>query len=73
MDKLNNLKIDPLEGQLILGKYLLIKKLGEGLFGKIYKAEYENKNYAIKIEKKKKGYSLLKTEAEIMQLIQGSK
>ncbi len=73
MDKLNNLKIDPLEGQLILGKYLLIKKLGEGSFGKIYKAEYKNKNYAIKIKKKKKGFSLLKTEAEIMELIQGSK
>ena len=73
MDKLNNLKIDPLEGQLILGKYLLIKKLGEGAFGNIYKAECDNQNYAIKIEKKRKGCSLLKTEAEIMQLIQGSK
>jgi predicted Ser/Thr protein kinase len=73
MDKINKIKLELLPGQLILEKYLLIKKIGEGAFGKIYKAECDNQNYAIKIEKKRKGCSLLKTEAEIMQLIQGSK
>ena len=46
MDDINN---DPLLGEVIMGKYLIIRKLGEGSFGKIYKGEYDNKNYALKI------------------------
>ena len=46
MDDINN---DPLLGEVIMGKYLIIRKLGEGSFGKIYKGEYDNKNYALKL------------------------
>jgi serine/threonine protein kinase len=70
---MENTKNDPLLGKTILGKYLIIKKIGEGSFGKIYKAESDNQYYALKVEKKRKGHSLLKKEAETMKLIQGSK
>ena len=39
---MENTKNDPLLGKTILGKYLIIKKIGEGSFGKIYKAESDN-------------------------------
>ena len=67
MDDINN---DPLLGEVIMGKYLIIRKLGEGSFGKIYKGEYDNKNYALKIEKKRNGYCLLKPESETLKVIQ---
>ena len=70
---MENLNKDPLLGKIILGKYLIIRKIGEGSFGKIYKAESDNQYYALKVEKTKKGHSLLKNEAETMKLLQGSK
>ena len=70
---MENSNKDPLLGKIILGKYLIIRKIGEGSFGKIYKAESDNQYYALKVEKIKKGHSLLKNEAETMKLLQGSK
>jgi predicted Ser/Thr protein kinase len=70
---MENSNKDPLLGKIILGKYLIIRKIGEGSFGKIYKAESDNQYYALKVEKTKKGHSLLKNEAETMKLLQGSK
>ena len=57
----------------LLKKYKTIKKLGEGSFGKIYKAEYNNDYYALKFENRKKGQSLLETEAKIMSYLKGRK
>ena len=34
---------DQLIGKVLLGKYLILRKLGEGSFGRIYKVEYEKK------------------------------
>jgi len=34
-----------------LGKYILGKKIGRGSFSKVYKAFYENKEYAVKLIK----------------------
>ena len=64
---------DQLIGKVLLGKYLIIRKLGEGSFGRIYKVEYEKKNYALKIEKLRKRHSLLQSEYKIMKILQGSK
>lgn len=52
---------------IISNKYRLIKTIGEGSFGKIFEAIdiSNNISYAIKIEKKKIEYSLLKNEAFI--------
>ena len=70
---MENTKPDPLLGKIILGKYLIIRKIGEGSFGKIYKAESDNQYYALKVEKTRKGHSLLKNEAETLKILQGSK
>lgn len=64
---------DDLLDRLFFSKYKTIKKLGEGSFGKIYKAEYNNDYYALKFENRKKGQSLLETEAKIMSYLKGRK
>ena len=53
-------------------KFKCIKKLGEGSFGMIYKAEYNNEYFALKFKKrKKKSQNLLESEAEIMSYLKG--
>ena len=52
-------------------KYKCVKKLGEGSFGMIYKAEYNNEYFALKFENRKKGQNLLEGEAEIMSYLKG--
>ena len=41
---------DPLLHKIFFAKYKTILKLGQGSFGKIYKAEYNNDYYALKFE-----------------------
>jgi len=62
---------DPLLYKKYFSKYRTIKKLGEGSFGKVYKAEYNNEYFAIKFEDKSKGQNLLETEATIMSYLKG--
>jgi len=52
-------------------KYHCIKKLGEGSFGCIYKAEYNGDFFALKFESIKKGHYLLENEAIIMNYLKG--
>ena len=67
-DKSNS---DPIIGKLFFSKYKAIKKLGEGSFGKVYKAEYNGDYYAIKMENKSKEQGLLELEATIMSYLKG--
>ena len=62
---------DPLLHKKYFSKYRTIKKLGEGSFGKVYKAEYNGDYYAIKFEDRAKGQNLLETEATIMSYLKG--
>ena len=68
----NHKNIDPLLHKKYFLKYRTIKKIGEGSFGKVYKAEYNNEYFAIKFEEKEKGQHLLETEAAIMSYLKGS-
>ena len=65
---LNN---DPLLDRKYFSKFLTIKKLGEGSFGKVYKAEYNNEYYALKFENRTKGQNLLENEALILSYLKG--
>ena len=58
--------------KLIFNKYKLIQKLGEGSFGKVFKAEYKSKFYAVKFENREEGQDLLKNEARIMSYLKGN-
>ena len=67
----NNSSKDPIIGKIFFSKYKAIKKLGEGSFGKVYKAEYKDQYYAIKMEYKSKEQGLLEIEATIMSYLKG--
>ena len=62
---------DPLLNRKFFSKFRTIKKLGEGSFGKVYKAEYNNEYFALKFENRTKGQSLLENEATIMTYLKG--
>ena len=62
---------DPIIGKIFFSKYKATKKLGEGSFGKVYKATYKGEDYAIKMETKSKDQSLLEIEATIMSYLKG--
>ena len=62
---------DPIIGKIFFSKYKATKKLGEGSFGKVYQAEYNGVNYAIKMEYKSKEQGLLEIEATIMSYLKG--
>ena len=62
---------DPMLNRKFFSKFRTIKKLGEGSFGKVYKAEYNGEYYAIKFEDRTKGQNLLETEATIMSYLKG--
>ena len=62
---------DPIIGKTFFSKYKVVKKLGEGSFGKVYKAEYNGEYYALKMEFKSKEQGLLEVEATIMTYLKG--
>jgi len=63
---------DDFFNKLIFSKYKPVKKLGEGSFGKVYKAEYNSQYYAIKFEDREDGQDLLQNEATIMSYLKGN-
>ena len=67
----NHLNKDPIINKKFFSKYKAIKKLGEGSFGKVYKAEYKGEYYALKFESNSEGQNLLESEATIMSYLKG--
>ena len=67
----SNLDEDNIKNKLYFSKYRAIKKIGEGSFGKVYKAEYKGQYYALKFESRSEGQNLLETEATIMSYLKG--
>jgi len=62
---------DILLNNIFFSKYKTIKKLGEGSFGKVYKAVYDEEYYALKMEDPSLNHNLLENEATILQYLQG--
>ena len=63
---------DHLLNQVFFNKYKLVKKLGEGSFGMIFKAESPDGKFAFKFEKKRPNKrTLLKNESHIMMYLKG--
>ncbi|KRX23431.1 Tau-tubulin kinase 1, partial [Trichinella nelsoni] len=58
----------------VFKRFEIIKKLGDGAFGTVYEAyDCENKNQvAIKIEVKRRKFSTVQKEAEILMKMQGN-
>ena len=67
----SKLNEDPFINKLYFSKYRAIKKLGEGSFGKVYKAEFKGEFFALKFESRKEGSNLLEAEATIMSYLKG--
>ena len=68
----NIFNLENLLNQTFFNKYKLVKKLGEGSFGMIFKAESPNGNFAFKFEKKRPNKrSLLKNESQVMIYLKG--
>ena len=63
-------KIDPMIGRIFFNKYRLTKRIGEGSFGQIYSAKYNNNYFALKFENRSKSQNLLENEGHIMSYLQ---
>ena len=63
---------DPFIGKILLSKYVIISKLGEGSFGKTYKVSTSNDTFfAIKLEKRSDSSQLLEMEGLILNYLKG--
>ena len=71
MERQHSKSKDPFLGRTLFQKYYITKKLGEGSFGRIYRGSNDNGSYALKVEKRRRGHSLLENEASIMSSIHG--
>ena len=58
-----------IRAKTFFNKYHCIEKLGSGSFGQIYKAEYNNQFYALKIEDRDNTHNSLKNEAEVLNYL----
>jgi len=63
-------KIDSMIGRIFFNKYKIIKSIGEGSFGQIYSAKYDNNWFALKFENRLKSQNLLENEGHIMSYLQ---
>ena len=68
---INNNENDNLIDKIFFKKYRCIQKIGKGSFGFVYKAEYDNKYYALKFENNSNGNNLLEHESSIMLYLKG--
>jgi len=64
-------EVDNILGRTFFKKYQCIKKLGEGSFGLIYEAIYNNEHFALKFEDLRRNTNLLESEASIMNYLKG--
>ena len=64
-------EVDNILGRIFFKKYQCIKKLGEGSFGLIYEAIYNNEHFALKFEDLRRNTNLLEAEASIMNYLKG--
>ena len=64
-------ELDNILGRTFFKKYQCIKKLGEGSFGLIYEAIYNNEHFALKFEDLRRNTNLLEAEASIMNYLKG--
>ncbi len=72
MDKNDNNKAeDNLVDRIFFKKYRCVQKIGQGSFGFIYKAECNNKYYALKFENNKTGKNVLEKESSILIYLKG--
>ena len=68
-DSSNNSERDDIIGRVFFKKFRCIKKLGEGSFGRIYEAIYNNEHYSLNFENINKNANLLESEASIMNYL----
>ena len=62
---------DSLSNIIFFAKYKTLNKLGEGSFGKVYKAIYDDEFFALKMEDLSLQHSLLENEAAVLRYLQG--
>ena len=70
-NNINNNENDNLIDKIFFKKYRCIQKIGQGSFGFVYKAEYDNKYYALKFENNTNGKNILEHESSIMLYLKG--